>query len=111
MKVHRQRFTPTPKAIALQYDGMSPPRVTATGAEEIAERIVAIAREHDVPLYEDPSLAGALAHLELGDEIPELLYLAIAEVLAFIYGLQQDGRHQGEYNRDDLNKSRRHRYR
>lgn len=77
------------RALALQYDGVGAPRVTAKGLAEVADRIIALAEEHGVPLYEDPQLAAALSHLELGEEIPELLYLAIAEVLAFVYDLDQ----------------------
>ncbi|WP_114418734.1 EscU/YscU/HrcU family type III secretion system export apparatus switch protein [Marinospirillum perlucidum] len=75
------------RAVALQYDGLGAPRLTAKGCAEIAEKIMQVAEENDVPLYEDASLAAALAHLELGEEIPELLYMAIAEVLAFVYDL------------------------
>ncbi|SFX22682.1 EscU/YscU/HrcU family type III secretion system export apparatus switch protein [Marinospirillum alkaliphilum] len=75
------------RAVALQYDGVGAPRLTAKGCAETAERILALAEEHGVPIYEDPGLAAALAHLDLGDEVPELLYLAIAEVLAFVYDL------------------------
>lgn len=78
---------PPRRALALQYDGLGAPRLTAKGCAEIAERIIAIAEENGIPLYEDPGLAAALAHLDLGDEIPELLYMAIAEVLAFVYDL------------------------
>ena len=78
----------TKKAVALQYDGMGAPRITAKGQAEIAEKIMELAKEHDVPLYEDSQLAAALAHLDLGEEIPELLYMAIAEVLAFVYDLK-----------------------
>ena len=72
-------------AVALQYDGYDAPKVTAKGQGELAERIIATALEHDIPLEEDPVLAGLLATVELGDEIPETLYLAVAELLAFIY--------------------------
>lgn len=81
-------FSPPKKAVALQYDGLGAPRLTAKGQAEVAERIIALAEEHQVPLYEDADLAAALAHLDLGEEIPELLYLAIAEVLAFVYDLK-----------------------
>lgn len=80
--------SPPKKAVALQYDGLGAPRLTAKGQAELAERIIALAQEHQVPLYEDEQLAAALAHLDLGDEIPELLYMAIAEVLAFVYDLK-----------------------
>lgn len=72
-------------AVALQYDGYDAPKVTAKGQGELAERIIAAAREHNIPLEEDPVLAGLLATVELGEEIPETLYLAVAELLAFIY--------------------------
>ena len=81
--------TPPPseprKAIALFYDGQRAPRVSALGEDAVAEEIVRIAREAGVPLYEDEALLRSLAGLELGDTIPELLYRAIAEVIAFAY--------------------------
>ncbi len=72
-------------AIALHYDGAHAPRVTATGAGALAHQIVAIAEEHRIPLEEDPELAALLAQIPLGDEIPEALYRAVAEVIAFAY--------------------------
>ena len=77
-----------PKAVALHYDGESAPIVTATGEQDIAEQIIAIAREYGVPLYENPELVSALSTLDLGDSIPEALYLAIAEIIAFAYYIQ-----------------------
>lgn len=73
------------KAIALKYDGEQAPTVTATGEGDIAEEIIRIAREHGVPLREDATLAALLSELELGDEIPPLLYCVIAEVIAYAY--------------------------
>ena len=72
-------------AIALHYDGESTPRVNAKGRGDLAERILALAEEHDVPLQEDPELAALLSQIPLGDEIPEGLYRAVAEVIAFAY--------------------------
>jgi flagellar biosynthesis protein len=72
-----------PLAVALHYDGGGAPRLVAKGGGEVAERILEVAREHGVPLHEDPALARALARLELGEEIPRALYQAVAEVLAF----------------------------
>lgn len=72
-------------AIALQYDGRNAPRVTAKGEHEVAEKIREIAREHDIPLHEDSVLALVLSQVELGEEIPPALYLAVAEVIAFAY--------------------------
>lgn len=75
----------TLRAIALQYDGENAPTVTATGEGAIAEEIIRVAREHGVPLREDVMLAALLSELELGEEIPPLLYRVIAEVIAYAY--------------------------
>ncbi|MCF6354774.1 MAG: EscU/YscU/HrcU family type III secretion system export apparatus switch protein [Candidatus Polarisedimenticolaceae bacterium] len=72
-------------AIALYYDEKNAPRVTAKGEGAIARQIMALAEEHNIPLEDDPELAALLAQIPLGDEIPEALYLAIAEVIAFAY--------------------------
>lgn len=74
-----------PIAVALTWDGISTPRVTAKGRDETAERILAAAREHDVPLYEDGKLAERLAQFELDQEIPRELFLVIAHIIAFAY--------------------------
>jgi len=76
------------QAVALYYDGEQPPIVTATGRDEIAEQIIALARDYGVPLYENPELVKVLATLELGESIPEALYLTIAEIIAFAYYIQ-----------------------
>ncbi len=73
------------RAVALHYDGSGAPRVTAKGQGLVAERILEIARAHDVPLYEDAALAATLARIELNEEIPENLYRAVAQVIAFAY--------------------------
>ncbi len=72
-------------AVALYYDGDSAPKITATGSEDIARQIIALAIEHEVPIYENPELVALLATLELGDEIPEILYRTIAELICFAY--------------------------
>ncbi|MBK1674019.1 type III secretion protein [Ectothiorhodospira shaposhnikovii] len=77
----------TRQAIALHYGGKGAPRLTAKGEGELAERILEIAQEHDVPVHRDPALSMALSRVPLGEEIPENLYVAVAEVLAFIYML------------------------
>jgi flagellar biosynthesis protein len=83
------------RAVALHYSGKgTAPRVTAKGSGELAEQIIALAREHQIPIQEDPELIQLLAQIELGDEIPELLYIAVAEVLAFAYYVS--GRVPGE---------------
>lgn len=75
-------------AVALKYDGKKAPTVAASGLDEVAEEIIRIAREHEVPLYENAELAGILARLDLDEEIPETLYRVIAEILAFAFHLQ-----------------------
>ncbi|MCU7852055.1 MAG: EscU/YscU/HrcU family type III secretion system export apparatus switch protein [Candidatus Thiodiazotropha sp. (ex Monitilora ramsayi)] len=72
-------------AIALNYDGENTPRLTAKGRDELAQRILTLAEEHNVPLHEDAELAALLSQIPLGEEIPESLYRAVAEVIAFAY--------------------------
>lgn len=72
-------------AVALNYDGQNAPRITAKGQEEIARQILELADEHDIPLKHDPELAAILSQIPLGEEIPENLYRAVAEVIAFAY--------------------------
>lgn len=76
------------QAIALTYDGQSAPVLSAKGDDELAEAILAIAREYEVPIYENAELVRLLARLELGDAIPEALYRCIAEIIAFAWYLQ-----------------------
>ena len=82
---------PTHFAVALQYDRdtSDAPVVTAKGADYLAFKIRDIAKEHDVEIVEDKPLARMLyANVEVGDEIPPELYQAVAEVLAYVYRLQ-----------------------
>ncbi|MCG5499501.1 EscU/YscU/HrcU family type III secretion system export apparatus switch protein [Ectothiorhodospira lacustris] len=73
------------QAVALHYSGTGAPRLTAKGEGELAERMLEIARAHDVPVHRDAALSMTLSRVPLGEEIPENLYIAVAEVLAFIY--------------------------
>ena len=75
------------RAIALKYTGTGAPQVAASGQGHVAERILALAEEAGVPVRRDPALAAALSSLELGKEIPEELYMAVAEILAWAYQL------------------------
>ncbi len=77
------------KAVALRYDHPRDPapRVVAKGQGRIAEKILEIAREHQIPIHEDPDLVEVLAKIELDRAIPPELYQAVAEVLAFLYRL------------------------
>jgi flagellar biosynthesis protein len=75
-------------AIALHYEkGSGAPRVVAKGKGPIGAKIIEVARAHNVPIEENEVLAGALSNVELGDEIPEDLYKAVAEVLIFVLKL------------------------
>lgn len=78
-----------PLAVALQYNKSGTPRVVAKGKGAVGAKIIEIARAHDVPIEENEVLAGALSNVELGDEIPEDLYKAVAEVLVFVLRLSR----------------------
>lgn len=77
----------TLRAAALRYDrGIDrAPRVVARGEGHLAERILATAREHGVPIHEDRALVQVLTKLEVETEIPLEVYQAVAEILAFLY--------------------------
>jgi flagellar biosynthetic protein FlhB len=82
---------PTHVAVALRYDGqsMSAPQVVAKGLGTLAERIRAVAREHRVPVVENPPLARALhGAVELGAEVPPAHYRAVAEVIGYVLRLR-----------------------
>lgn len=79
------------RVVALRYDASSSeaPRVIAKGQRLIAERILELAREHDIHVHEDPVLVGLLAKIDVNAEIPPDLYGAVAEVLSFVYRLNK----------------------
>ena len=77
-------------AVALHYDRSGAPRVVAKGRGSLGEKIIEVAKAHDIPIEENEVLAGALSNVELGDEIPAELYKAVAEVLIFV--LRMSGR-------------------
>ena len=76
-------------AVALLYDKIKAPKVTAKGKDILAEEIIAIAEEAGVPISEDPLLAKTLSQLEINSEIPEELFRSVAIVLAWVYRLQE----------------------
>jgi flagellar biosynthesis protein len=78
-------INPPDIAVALSYDGTNAPRVTAKGRGQIAEQIIDLAKEHNIPLHTDVVLVNVLSKISLGDEIPRELYLAVGEVIAFAY--------------------------
>jgi len=83
---------PTHYAVALSYEDrtMRAPRVVAKGADLIAAKIRELGAQHNVPVLESPALARAIyAHAEIGEEIPETLYTAVAEILAYVFQLRR----------------------
>jgi flagellar biosynthesis protein len=74
-------------AVALHYDKSGAPRVVAKGRGSIGEKIIEVAKAHDIPIEQNEVLAGALSNVELGDQIPAELYKAVAEVLIFVLRL------------------------
>jgi len=74
-------------AVALHYDKAGAPRVVAKGRGSIGEKIIEVAKAHDILIEENELLAGALSNVEIGDEIPAELYKAVAEVLIFVLRL------------------------
>ena len=87
------------RAVALQYGaGSGAPVIVASGMGNLAEKIVEVASENGVPVYEDNSLATVLSQMELGREIPEELYEAIVEI--YIYFLNFDPADPEKYRRE-----------
>lgn len=78
-------------AAALKYDVQkdAAPRITASGRGFIAEKILQLANEHNVPVHEDPELAEILTGLPVGSAIPPELYRAVAEILAWVYQMNK----------------------
>lgn len=74
-------------AVALGYDADKDavPKVVAKGAGHVAQRIIELAQEHNIPIRDDADLVEALSKLDLGELIPQELYPAVAEVLAYVY--------------------------
>jgi flagellar biosynthesis protein len=78
---------PTAAALAYRPGQDSAPHMVASGEGKLAEQILALARQHHIPIHEDPALAAALAALDPGSEIPPELYVVVAEVLVYVYRL------------------------
>ena len=75
------------RASALRYEGKGAPKVVASGRGLVADRIVEAAKEAGVPIRSDAALAEALSALDLGTEVPEAMWQAVAEALAWAYRL------------------------
>ncbi|MEJ2656877.1 MAG: EscU/YscU/HrcU family type III secretion system export apparatus switch protein [Desulfobacterales bacterium] len=82
-------------AVALKYRAGSDraPKVAARGKGKIAEKIIEIAKEHQIYIHEDPDLIEILSTLDINEEIPPDLYVVVAELLAFVYSLNKNFSH------------------
>ena len=80
------------KAVALRYrpGEDKAPKVSVKGEGKIAEKIIDLAREHGVPVKDDPDLVEVLSKLEIEESIPPSVYIIVAELLAFIYSVNNE---------------------
>ncbi len=88
-------------AAAIKYDAKKDPapRVTAKGKGAVAEKIIELAKRNNVPIKADPALVEILYQLDLEEFIPPELYKAIAEILVFVYSLNDEWRTQHSSNK------------
>jgi len=79
-------------AVSLKYDSRvnKSPLVTAKGTGFVADKIIALAKENNVPIKEDPDLVQLLSQVDLNREIPSSLYKVVAELLSFVYKLNNE---------------------
>lgn len=81
-------------AVALSYEaGDMAPKILATGKGYVAEKIIQVAKEENVPIHKDEKLAGTLSKLEIGDYIPKELYGVVAEILVFVDRVESVKKH------------------
>ncbi|MEJ8776939.1 EscU/YscU/HrcU family type III secretion system export apparatus switch protein [Pseudogracilibacillus sp. ICA-222130] len=80
------------RAVALSYDQMqdTSPKIRALGSGKVADHIIELAAEHNIPIVQDQSLVEILAQLEIDETIPPELFEMVAEVFAFIYHLDKE---------------------
>jgi len=88
MKESRQKR----RAVAVKYEPRldNAPKVIAKGKGNVASRIIEIARDYNLHIHEEPELVEMLSQLDLHEEIPPELYVVVAELLAFVYGLNRE---------------------
>jgi len=81
-----------PKAVALRYkqEKENAPKVTAKGEGKTAQKIIALAKEHNIPIKQDENLIEMLSKIELDKEVPQEMYKAVAEVFSFVYKLTKE---------------------
>ncbi len=92
-KKEREKITITgEEAIALAYDpaAIELPKVIAKGRGTLAEELIRLAVEHNIPIKYDPDLVQVLSKLDIDDQIPEEVYVVVAEIMAFIYWVNHE---------------------
>ncbi len=79
------------RAVSLKYNSFKDqaPKVTAKGEGWQADKIIALAREHNIPIKEDPDLVQVLSQVDINEEVPSSVYTIVAELLAFVYQINQ----------------------
>ena len=84
------------RAVALKYQPKldNAPTIVAKGRGKVAEKIIEVAREHNIYIHDDPDLVEILSHLDLNEEIPPNLYVIVAELLSFVYSLNSGQKFQ-----------------
>lgn len=80
--------TPPKKAVVLSYEGSGAPKVIARGTGELAKKIIKVAQAEGIPIQKNEALVEALVQIDLNREIPPQLYVAVAEILALVYKLE-----------------------
>ncbi len=90
-KNNSDKKTDRKKAVALRYDQEKDPspKVIGKGVGYMAEKLLELAKEHDIPIHEDADLVEVLSKLDINKEIPESTYVIVAEILAFVYRTNQ----------------------
>jgi len=99
MPVKKKKDNEQPRmAAAVRYDAAKDdaPRLTAKGKGHVAERIIELARQHNIPVRSDKALIQILSQLDIDQHIPPELYKAVAEILAFVYSANAKYREQQE---------------
>jgi flagellar biosynthesis protein len=94
MKKIKEKIPAMPLAAAIRYDNErdNAPKITASGRGIVADKIIELAAKHGIPIKNDPDLIQILSKLNVGTEIPVELYRAVAEILAFVYSLNENQR-------------------
>ena len=96
-----KKNTAATKAVALKYELDSAPRVVAKGDGQVADKIIEIAGEHGVVLYQDSDLVKLLSKIDVDSEIPSNLYQAVAVVLSFVFQLNGKAKEITQENNPD----------